>query len=378
MASSDFIINNGILEKYVGSGRDVAIPDGVKKIGDCAFEANQNLCSVLIPCGVEEIGESAFAHCTNLKQVCFPEGVKRIRCKAFCECENLEAIDIPFGLKYLDSAFTGCKKLKTVRLPEGVHTVGRFEGCISLVRFDFPDTVFSIERHAFYNCKNLREVHLPARLDKIPFRCFYLCQRLETVNIPQVKEICAGAFYRCENLKELTLPDSILEIDKDVFKDPFLPIYPEKGNSFTVLDWLKNLTIHAPKGSVGEAFAKKAKISYDNKLPESAASECFSNPWMTAYGQYVERNPEVHFEGSAFVFSGLPMADSDARDHRTVCAVIERGGIFRTTVSGKTNYLIVDPEFSHSGRIEAVLEQRRKGKDIKVILLSDLDRILFG
>ena len=34
---SDFRINNGVLEKYVGPGGDVVIPDGVTSIGKEAF-----------------------------------------------------------------------------------------------------------------------------------------------------------------------------------------------------------------------------------------------------------------------------------------------------------------------------------------------------
>ena len=34
----DFIINNGGLEKYVGTGGDAIIPDGVEEIASEAFE----------------------------------------------------------------------------------------------------------------------------------------------------------------------------------------------------------------------------------------------------------------------------------------------------------------------------------------------------
>ena len=33
----DFIIENGVLTEYTGPGGDVAVPDGVTTIGDCAF-----------------------------------------------------------------------------------------------------------------------------------------------------------------------------------------------------------------------------------------------------------------------------------------------------------------------------------------------------
>jgi len=35
--SSDFVIENGILKKYTGSGGEVVIPEGVSAIGNLAF-----------------------------------------------------------------------------------------------------------------------------------------------------------------------------------------------------------------------------------------------------------------------------------------------------------------------------------------------------
>ena len=53
---SDFIIENGVLVDYTGSGGHVTIPEGVTKIGDEAFENGSNLQSVSIPDSVTEIG----------------------------------------------------------------------------------------------------------------------------------------------------------------------------------------------------------------------------------------------------------------------------------------------------------------------------------
>ena len=39
----DFIIENGVLKKYVGPGGDVVIPDGVTSIGEEAFRACSSL-----------------------------------------------------------------------------------------------------------------------------------------------------------------------------------------------------------------------------------------------------------------------------------------------------------------------------------------------
>ena len=48
-----FVVKNGELLKYIGPGKDVQIPEGIKRIGSGAFWNNLNLESVVIP-------ESAF------------------------------------------------------------------------------------------------------------------------------------------------------------------------------------------------------------------------------------------------------------------------------------------------------------------------------
>ena len=52
--SSDFVIRNGILQRYVGPGGDVVIPDGISEIGESAFYG-ANLHSIVIPSGVTKI-----------------------------------------------------------------------------------------------------------------------------------------------------------------------------------------------------------------------------------------------------------------------------------------------------------------------------------
>ena len=55
--ASDFIIENGVLTKYVGPGGDVVIPDGVVEIGASAFSLCTKITSVTICDGMEHIGE---------------------------------------------------------------------------------------------------------------------------------------------------------------------------------------------------------------------------------------------------------------------------------------------------------------------------------
>ena len=46
---ADFIIENGVLTKYVGRGGDVVVPDNVKKIGIFAMQKCATVTSVSLP-----------------------------------------------------------------------------------------------------------------------------------------------------------------------------------------------------------------------------------------------------------------------------------------------------------------------------------------
>ena len=74
-SASDFIIENGVLKKYVGPGGDVVIPEGVKSVGGKAFYDCGNLRSVTIPEGVTNIGRFSFCYCQNLVHMTIPDSV---------------------------------------------------------------------------------------------------------------------------------------------------------------------------------------------------------------------------------------------------------------------------------------------------------------
>lgn len=68
---NDFVIENGVLKKYVGSGRDVVIPCNVIGIWHEAFR-DCSLTSITIPEGVTSIGNSAFSWCSSLTSITWP------------------------------------------------------------------------------------------------------------------------------------------------------------------------------------------------------------------------------------------------------------------------------------------------------------------
>ena len=72
----DFIIENGVLTKYVGKGGNVVIPDGVTSIGNWAFSRSTNLNSIVMPNSVTSIGEYAFYYCESLTTITIPDSVQ--------------------------------------------------------------------------------------------------------------------------------------------------------------------------------------------------------------------------------------------------------------------------------------------------------------
>jgi hypothetical protein len=91
----------------------ITIPSGVTEIRRFAFEACNNLKSVVIKGPVAQIDDNAFRDCAALKTIEFPAGIKKIGKDAFKGCTALKTINVP--AKKADYY----KK----RLPENLHSL---------------------------------------------------------------------------------------------------------------------------------------------------------------------------------------------------------------------------------------------------------------
>lgn len=115
-STSDFLMDEDKLVKYVGTAITVSIPSTVKVIGEEAFANNSNINKVTIPNSVEEISYAAFSGCNHLTSVSIPDSVEKIETAAFCNCSELSEVTIGKGLKKFGSGvFTGCDCLSEVK-----------------------------------------------------------------------------------------------------------------------------------------------------------------------------------------------------------------------------------------------------------------------
>lgn len=83
---------------------------------------------LIIPDGVKEIGENAFNN-TLIDQVKIPKSVVSIGDDAFHQCNSLYKVDFAQDspLKTLNGAFTWCEKLSEISLPNSLTTINSYE-----------------------------------------------------------------------------------------------------------------------------------------------------------------------------------------------------------------------------------------------------------
>lgn len=112
-------------EFWAGSDAEsIAIPGGIKEIGNDTFADCHNLVTVTLPRTVIKIGRGAFASCISLKSINLPERLSRIAMMTFLDCRSLEAIEIPPEVRIINMhAFSSCKSLHTIKLPRSLKDI---------------------------------------------------------------------------------------------------------------------------------------------------------------------------------------------------------------------------------------------------------------
>ena len=272
--SKDFVIENGVLKKYIGEGGDVIIPEGVTEIAESAFnpylngiamkhyDGRKNIKSVVIPEGVIKIGDLAFANCENLEKIIVPLSIAHIGAFAFRGTQwqknqtgmitlgsilvsyvgNDIEITIPDGITVIaDAVFEKSASITSVHIPKTVTSIGSraFYGCTTLKSIDIPNGVNDIGKYAFekthwlatqkeefviingvlyaYNgaCAN---AVIPDIVTEIGPYAFGHNSTLQSVIIPSsVVKISKEAFFCCKNLKSVEIPEGVTVIEDKTF-----------------------------------------------------------------------------------------------------------------------------------------------------------------
>ena len=208
---------------YCDSLTSIIIPNGVTSIGDHAFSKCNSLKSIIIPDSVTSIGNYAFLCCDSLTSINIPDGVTSIGEGAFYNCNSLTSINIPDSVTSIGyCAFSDCDSLTSINIPNGVTSIGdcAFENCHSLTSINIPDGVTSIGDFAFSSCYSLTSINIPNSVTSIGYYAFKWCKSLMSINIPDsVTSIGNGAFSDCKSLLNINIPNGVTSIGDSVFVD---------------------------------------------------------------------------------------------------------------------------------------------------------------
>jgi len=202
---NEFDIENGVLKKYKGNKKEVAVPEGVISIGEFAFHFCSSITSISIPNSVTSIENHAFSFCSSLTSVTIPNSVTSIG----------------------GYAFKGCSSLTNFTIHNSVTSIGwrAFEGCSNLTSISIPNSVTSINSGAFSGCDSLKYneyengLYLGNKENPYLFLAGVLDKNITSFVInKQTKFIGDFAFGNCSNLTNITIPNSVTSIGWRAFE----------------------------------------------------------------------------------------------------------------------------------------------------------------
>ncbi|MBQ6430764.1 MAG: leucine-rich repeat protein [Oscillospiraceae bacterium] len=247
-----FAVRDGILFSKEGSvlvcypqgkaGEAYVVPDGVKEIGDAAFQSAE-IRQISLPDGLTKLGDGAFAcsglteftlpktvstvpeallgGCAALEKVTLHEGVTAIGPMAFTSCTALAKIDLPVGLQRIGNyAFCFCAALREATLPEGLTELGyNAFSHTAISSATIPAAITVLENGLFSFCTNLSEVKLHDGITSLGSDLFCGCASLEHISLPESVTEIKSTCFAGSGLKEFAFPKGVTRVELNAFEN---------------------------------------------------------------------------------------------------------------------------------------------------------------
>lgn len=134
---------------------------------------------------------------------------------------EITSLAVDSGITGIGSyAFYSCKALKNLSLPASLETIGEyaFSYCESLQEIAIPDSVTSLGSHAFENCISAQSITIGSGITQIPAHAFDDCRKVSEIVIPEgVVSIGIGSFFACYALTDVTVANTVTQIGSAAF-----------------------------------------------------------------------------------------------------------------------------------------------------------------
>lgn len=148
---------------YRGQITKVVVKEGIKNIGQHAFDSCTKLTEVSLPSTLTSMGANVFYCCVSLTEITIPDKVTAISAHAFNGCKSLATVNIGESVETIyHQAFDNCDALLSVTIPEGVKQINQkaFYG-FYLETITFTSADISIETPQFSDPGRLATVNVP-------------------------------------------------------------------------------------------------------------------------------------------------------------------------------------------------------------------------
>ena len=229
-----FIINNGVLNDvlYLGNETVLTIPSDVKTIKKCKIDLDTK--EIVIPSSVEKIEIGAFLHGSKLNKITIINNPNFIvKNKLLLDKEQTIVflaerdisgnVELPNTVKTInDHAFNNCIRITSIKMSEGVNYIGAFAfiGCTKLSKISLPSiNSYELKESTFENCWSLRRITIPHNIVGLGPCLFYDCHNLKEIKIESnhIKTIPAKCFMLCDRLDSLYFYEGVESIDDAAF-----------------------------------------------------------------------------------------------------------------------------------------------------------------
>lgn len=284
-----FTIRERTLVGFHGAESCVVVPEQVERLKNAVFWGQEGLLEVVLPVGLRSLGGDTFYNCTRLERVAIPAATEIVGDNPFANCPALELENRSphfrleggllldrAGTRLIYCAIRGMDRVVVV--PDGVFSVGKhaFYNCQRLERIVLPPSVRVIENNPFSNLPRLRlenrSPHFVVRdgalYNKTMGTLFYYEQAREadTLLVPEgVRIIGRHSFYNCSSLRRLVIPSSVTTIGYNPFAGCSALVIENRSPAYRYEDgalYDREMTelIHYTVADTREEFAVPASV----------------------------------------------------------------------------------------------------------------------